>query len=258
VIDDLVAEQSDLDDIVDTRSDNEWETATPADGWSVRDTISHVAFFDEQARQSMTAPDEFRAGLDVVVTDPDGFMNAAVVRGRAMSGAEVLAWWRSARSALVDAFRALDPTARMPWYGPDMGAVSFCTARLMETWAHGQDIADALGVRRDPSARLRHIAHLGVQTYRFSFMAKGRDAPPVQVRVELTAPDGSMWTWGPDGGTDRVTGSALGFCLLVAQRRHIDDTDVTAEGSAATEWLSIAQAFAGPAGNGRRPGLPAY
>ena len=97
-----------------------------------------------------------------------------------------------------------------------------------------------------------------MQTYRFSFIANGREAPNVDVRAELMAPDGSTWTWGPAGAADRVTGSALGFCLLVTQRRHIDDTDVVAAGPVATEWLSIAQAFAGPAGGGRRPGLPAY
>jgi uncharacterized protein (TIGR03084 family) len=128
----------------------------------------------------------------------------------------------------------------------------------METWAHGQDIADALGVRRTPTARLRHVAHLGVATYRYSFSATGREEPHVAVRLELTAPDGSTWTYGPAEADNRVTGSALGFCLLVTQRRHRDETDVVAHGPVAIEWLSIAQAFAGPAGSGRAPGLPAY
>ena len=258
IIDDLVADHADLDTVVAPCSDSEWDTSTPAEGWSVRDTISHLAFFDEAATQSMAAPDDFRAGLEQVWTDPVGYINAGVVRGRAMSTPDVLAWWRSARTDLITAFRGLDPAARMPWYGPDMGAVSFCTARLMETWAHGQDVADALGVRRAPTERLRHVAHLGVQTYRYSFMAKDRPVPATQVRVELTAPDGSTWTWGHEDSTDRVTGSAVGFCLLVTQRRHIDDTDVAGVGPVATEWLSIAQAFAGPAGEGRKPGLPAY
>jgi uncharacterized protein (TIGR03084 family) len=139
-----------------------------------------------------------------------------------------------------------------------MGVVSLATARLMETWAHGQDVADALGVRRTPTARLRHVAHLGVATFRYSFTATGREAPHVPVRVELTAPDGELWTWGVADATDRVTGSALGFCLLVTQRRHRDDTDVKSVGPVATEWLSIAQSFAGPAGSGRQPGMPAY
>lgn len=258
VIADLVAEHDDLDAIVAGRTDADWDLPTPAEGWSVRDTVSHLAYFDERATESVTTPDEFRAGLGAVVADPQGFIDAGPVRGRALTPADVLVWWRSGRSDVLDAFRAAAPGLRVPWYGPDMSVASLVTARLMETWAHGQDIADALGVRRTPTARLRHVAHLGVATYRYSFSATGREEPHVAVRLELTAPDGSTWTYGPAEADNRVTGSALGFCLLVTQRRHRDETDVVAHGPVAIEWLSIAQAFAGPAGSGRAPGLPAY
>jgi hypothetical protein len=43
------------------------------------------------------------------------------------------------------------------------------------------------------------------------------------------------------------------FCLLVTQRRHLADTAVVVEGDAARQWISIAQAFAGPPGAGRSP-----
>jgi uncharacterized protein (TIGR03084 family) len=257
VTSDLAAEHGELEGILPT-SDTAWDVATPAAGWTVRDTVSHLAFFDEQATLAMQAPQDFRDGLARVFAEPESFMNAAAERGRVLEIPEVRRWWQRARAELLAAFDTLDPAARLPWYGPDMSAVSFATARLMETWAHGQDIADALGVRRTPTARLRHVAHLGVQTFTFSFVARGREAPTVPIRVDLVAPDGSAWVWGPEDAADRVTGSALGFCLLVTQRRHRDDTDVTASGSVATEWLSLAQAFAGPAGAGRAPGLPAY
>jgi uncharacterized protein (TIGR03084 family) len=123
----------------------------------------------------------------------------------------------------------------------------------METWAHTQDIADALGVIREPTGRLRHIAHLGVSTRGFSYAIRGKTPPPVPVRVELTAPDGAVWTWGPAEAIDRVTGPALDFCLLVTQRRHRDDLALAIEGPAATGWMAIAQAFAGPPGPGRSP-----
>jgi uncharacterized protein (TIGR03084 family) len=258
VIADLVAEHGDLDAIVARRTDAEWDRPTPAEGWSVRDTVSHLAYFDERATESVTTPDEFRAGLGAVVADPQAFIDAGPVHGRALTPPDVLVWWRSARSDVLDSFRAAAPGLRVPWYGPDMSVASLVTARLMETWAHGQDVADALGVRRTPTARLRHVAHLGVATYRYSFVATGREEPRVGVRVELTAPDGSRWTYGPAEADNRVTGSALGFCLLVTQRRHRDETDVVAQGPLATEWLSIAQAFAGPAGSGRAAGLPAH
>ena len=255
---DLTAEHGDVDSIVAGIDAAAWDAATPAEGWSVRDTISHLAFFDEQATLAVRAPDEFRAGLDEWMTKPDELINGGPYRGRAMNPSDVMSWWREARAANLAAFAAASPGQRVPWYGPDMSVTSLITARLMETWAHGQDIADAVGVRRVPTARLRHIAHLGVATYRFSFVATGREAPSVPVRVELVAPDGSNWTYGPADAENRVTGSALGFCLLVTQRRHLDDTDVRAVGAVASEWLSFAQAFAGPAGSGRQVGLPAY
>ena len=127
-----------------------------------------------------------------------------------------------------------------------MSAASSLTARLMETWAHTQDIADALGVTREPTARLRHVAHIGVGARAFSYAARGRPCPATPVRVELTAPDGAVWTWGPADAADRVTGPALDFCLLVTQRRHRDDLALAVDGPAARQWMAIAQAFAGP------------
>jgi len=123
--------------------------------------------------------------------------------------------------------------------------MSFGTARLMETWAHGQDIADALGVRRTPTDRLRHIAHLGVVTRGFSYTVRGREPSQAPVYVALTAPSGGEWTWGEASAADRVSGPALDFCLLVTQRRMLDELDLTVIGDAAAEWMAIAQAFAG-------------
>jgi len=133
-----------------------------------------------------------------------------------------------------------------------MSAASSVTARLMETWAHGQDVVDALGLTRRPTARLRHIAHLGVRTFGWSFVVRGLEAPGVPVRVELTGPDGEPWTWGPEDAADRVSGPAEDFCLLVVQRRHRSQTALTATGPVADRWLDVAQAFAGAPGAGRR------
>jgi uncharacterized protein (TIGR03084 family) len=132
-----------------------------------------------------------------------------------------------------------------------MSATSMATARLMETWAHGLDVADALGVRRTPTARLRPIAHIGVRTRDFAFTVHGRPVPSERFLVELLAPDGSTWSWGPADAEQRVTGSAEDFCMLVTQRRPRAELDVTAVGADAQTWLTIAQAFAGPPGAGR-------
>ena len=134
-----------------------------------------------------------------------------------------------------------------------MGAKSFLTARLMEVWAHGQDICDAVGATREPTDRLRHIAQLGVITRGWSYLVRGEQPPDGAVRVELTAPSGEVWTWGPDDAPDRVTGPAEDFCLVVTQRRHVDDTDLEIDGELATGWMGRAQAFAGGPTTGPDP-----
>ena len=172
-------------------------------------------------------------------------------RYRDRGGAQMLAWFDQARADLLNTFKNLDPRARLPWFGPPMSAASSLTARIMETWAHTQDIADALGVTREPTGRLRHVAHIGVGARAFSYAVNGKPPAPTPVRVELAGPDGDRWTWGPPDAKNRVTGPALDFCLLVTQRRHREDVTLAIEGPAAAEWMAMAQAFAGAAGAGR-------
>ena len=251
LIADLAAETAVLDALLADLSPAQWRLATPAVGWTIADQVSHLAFFDQTALLAAADPDRFRreaaelvaGGLDL----PDRV--AALHHNRA--GADLLAWFRAARRALLAGFAGIDPGTRLPWYGPDMGPASSLTARLMETWAHGQDIADTLGVQRVPTARLEHIAFLGVRTMNFAFILHGQAAPVAPIRVELTAPDGGTWAWGPADAEDRVSGDALDFCLLVTQRRHRDDLALRAVGDTATEWIRIAQAFAGAPGPGR-------
>jgi uncharacterized protein (TIGR03084 family) len=257
ICDDLEAEHADLDRLVADLDEAGWDTPTPAEGWAVRDQVSHLAYFDEAGTTAATDPERFRAEAAAMVAAmaeaPDA-ADVSVARGRASTGAELLDWWRQARTEVVRVFRSLDPKARLPWYGPDMGARSFATARLMETWAHGQDVADALGVARTPTGRLRHVAHIGIGARPFAYAINRQELPPASIRVELTAPDGETWTWGDEGATDRISGPALDFCLVVTQRRHVDDVDLVIEGDAARQWAGIAQSFAGPPGSGRRPG----
>ena len=141
----------------------------------------------------------------------------------------------------------------MPWYGPPMSATSMATARFMETWAHSLDVHEALGVEPEVTDRIRHVAHLGVRTRDFSFAAHRTPPPAEEFRVDLTAPSGDLWSWGPDDASQTVTGSAYDFCLLVTQRVNRADTSLVAVGRDADAWLSIAQCFAGPPGAGREP-----
>ncbi|HEV7679040.1 MAG TPA: TIGR03084 family metal-binding protein [Candidatus Dormibacteraeota bacterium] len=254
ILADLDAEHAALDGIVAPLSPARWDTATPAEPWTVRDQVAHLAFFDREAVRAMTDPEGFVAGLAEIVADPDGWMAATLEPARTLSTEDLLADWRAGRDALIAAATTLDPAARVPWYGPPMGMLSFLSARLMETWIHGQDVADALHAERVPTARLRHIAHIAVRARPFNYAQHGRELPPTEVRVELRAPDASTWTWGPETTPDTVTGDALDFCLVTTQRRHIADTDLRVEGDRAQEWMGIAQAFAGPPGPGRQKG----
>ena len=250
---DLAAESAVTRALVAGLDEAAWHTPTPAAGWDIADQISHLAYFDEAAVRSAVHPDEFRA--EVAAAAAEGNLDADIIaaRYRDRTGAQLLAWFDRARTDLLETFVKLDPRQRLPWFGPPMSAASSLTARLMETWAHTQDIADALGATREPTDRLRHVAHIGVGARAFSYAVRGQTPPDTQIRVELTAPDGTRWTWGPDDATNRVTGTALDFCLLVTQRRHRDDLALTTAGPAAQEWMAIAQAFAGPPGPGRPP-----
>jgi uncharacterized protein (TIGR03084 family) len=253
---DLRAEHDVLDSLVASLDSSVWETPTPSEPWTIRDQISHLAYFDDRALFAATDPDGFRAWREGAMKElmrSDGDP-ADIALGRSMHPTELLEHWRRARAQLVAALEVLDPKHRVPWFGPDMAAASKVTARLMETWAHGQDVADALGISREPTDRLKHVCHIGVRALPFAYSVRQMEVPTEPIRVEVTSPSGELWTWGPEDAANVVRGSALDFALLVTQRRHRDDTDVVAIGPVADEWLSIAQAFAGPPGPGRKAG----
>ncbi|HEY2430318.1 MAG TPA: TIGR03084 family metal-binding protein [Acidimicrobiales bacterium] len=257
VLEDLSAEHEDLDALVASLDDGGWEVPTPAPGWAVRDQIGHLAFFDARAREALTDPEGFTAMVAKLQEDPGAqaqWMEDHLIEPRSLTAGELLGWWRAERSSLLPVLAVTEATARIPWFGPPMSAASFATARLMETWAHGQDIADAVGVTRLPTSRLRHVAHLGVRTMGWSFAVRGREAPSEPVYVHLRSPDHEVWAWGPEDAENEIRGTAIDFCLVVTRRRHPADVHLEVEGPVAEEWMTIAQAFAGPPGEGRDPG----
>jgi len=245
ICDDLAAEHAALDAIVADIDEATWSTDTPADGWDVKDTIVHLIQADMAASLAVSAPEDFVTAKKEMMSGGGSLDYFATTDGK--TGADVLELWRAERTKMLDAFRSRAPKDRIPWFGPDMSTLSFATARLMETWSHGQDIADTVGVAWPSTDRLKHVCHIGVTTRRWSYMVRGMDFPGGDVRVELTAPSGELWTWGPEDAADRITGPAEDFCLVATQRRQPSSTSLVTEGPLATEWLSIAQAFAGEA-----------
>lgn len=263
VLADLVAEGEELDALVAALPDGEpapdrptWRSPTPAPGWTVAHQVSHLAWTDDVAVLAATDPSGFVERATALLGSglaPEDAVDAAAAEGAQAPAADLLARWRAGRTALADALRAVPDGTRLPWFGPPMAPASMATARLMESWAHGQDIADALGVTRTPTARLRHVARLAVRTRDFAFGVQGLRAPTEEFRVELVAPDGGTWAFGPPDAAQRVTGTALDLCLLAVRRRHRDDTALVATGPDADTWLDVVQAFAGPPGAGRPP-----
>ena len=242
---DLIAEQAALDAVVADLSDEQWDQPTPSPGWAVRDQIGHLAFFDMTAALAIRDPDGFDAHRKELMSAADGD-GLTLGAARAMAPAELLAHWRHHRDELAAAAASCAEDARIEWYGPSMGAKSFLTARLMEAWAHGQDVCDTVGAQREATDRLRHIAQLGYITRGWTYINRRLEVPAGEIRVELTSPGGATWVWGPDDADATVTGSALDFCLVTSQRRNLADTDLHIDGAIAADWLEKAQLFAGP------------
>lgn len=258
VLADLLAEQAALDPIVGALTEEDWATPTASARWSVTEQVAHLTYFDKAAAFAINSPERWgeemqrlfgaAGGGDATVDD----LTLSPVRD--LPACDRHAAWKAGRDALEAAAATLADDTRVPWYGPSMGAKSFLTARLMECWAHGQDIVDAVGATREPSERLRHIAQLGYITRGWTYANRKEEMPAGEIRLVLDAPSGAEWTWGPDEAESTVRGAAEDFCLVVTQRRHLDDVDLLLAGEAAVDWLSKAQAFAGPPTDGPAAG----
>ncbi len=251
VLTDLADESAALEAMVEPLDEAGWRTPTPAEGWDIATQIAHLAWTDEVAVAAATDKQRWDAYVTQALTDPMGYVDAQALEGGRATPGEVLARWRRARPALDQALRDYPEGQKMPWFGPPMSPASMATARYMESWAHALDVAEALGNDPVPTDRIRHVAHLGVRTRNFAFGVHSLQPPADEFRVELRSPSGDLWEWGPADAAQSVRGSAWDFCLRVTQRRHRDDLDLVAVGADADRWLDLAQAFAGPPGDGR-------
>ncbi len=250
---DLVAEQEALDRVVYPLKNELWARPTPSPRWTVAHQIGHLAYFDHAAAVAISDPAGFadmRAQLLELMGEGEEAADEWTLRPYLeMTPAGLLEAWRGCRQELAAAASTLSDDSRVEWYGPSMSGKSFLTARLMECWAHGQDVVDAVGGTRPATERLRHIAQLGFITRDWSYINRGLNPPSHPIVVRLIAPGGDEWTFGPADASESVSGLAEDFCLVVTQRRHLDDTALVT-GPAGRDWLEKAQAFAGPATDG--------
>jgi uncharacterized protein (TIGR03084 family) len=246
ICDDLEAETAALVAVVGDLTEEQWRAPTVAEGWDSHETILHLGAADWFAHLTLTDPAAFAvahgrlSGGDISLND---LVGAEV---QALSGADLWRWFLDGRAAMIDALRRLGPKDRIAWIGPEIGARSMATGRLMETWTHSHDLADTFGVGYPQTDRLRNIAHLGFVTRAFSYVNQGLAPPAEPVRVELTAPSGDVWAWGPEDATDRVTATAYEFCKVLTRRQPLAESAVEAHGPLAVEWMEIAQPWIEP------------
>ena len=242
--DDLRTEGNELKELVGSLNEADWQRATPFKSWTVNDVIAHLHTTDLVAMQALADPGGFR---DMVRSGRRAIWSGGAANNPAdlPSGPALGERWHECLATLCDQLADTDPAVRVPWFGPDMSARMFATARQMETWAHGQDIYDLLRKPRTNTDRIKNIAVIGVRTFAWTFVNRGLPVPADVPHVRLVAPSGAIWEWHEPNDANHVTGDAAEFCHVVTQGRNVADTQLGVVGETAAQWMSIAQCFAG-------------
>ncbi len=221
--------------------------------WPIERIIAHLHFWNRAALLSVN--DE--AGFVTFMHDVRSRIAAggmATIEAEGPGGQQLVSAWLEFAEELAVAVAPREASDRVKWVGPDMSIRSSITARLMETWAHGQAAFDALGEKRVNRDSIRGIAVLGVNTYGWTYAVRGMPAPDPKPFIELTAPSGAIWQFGEDEADDRIEGLAEEFCQVVTQVRNIADTNLRVTGAHAADWMARAQCFAGPPEKPPAPG----
>jgi uncharacterized protein (TIGR03084 family) len=248
VLEDFTAEQTDLYQLLVTLDEKDWGRPTPAAGWDVQDQVSHLAHTEEVARDTAAGGPRALSSEVLRYAGPEAFTEAGCDQGRQMTPLEVLDWWWTAAAHNRETLAALDASTRVPW-GLGMGWRAFVTARLMEHWAHALDIRAAVERPGQDTARLRHVAWIGVNSLPYAFSVAGIEPPAGRtLRVELAPPAGGdasePWAYGPEEATDRLTGPAGEWCRVAVQRLSpADAPNLVANGPLADLALRHARAF---------------
>ena len=237
----LYALMKDLDDAA-------FDAPTQFKGWTLNNVLEHLHMWNWAANESYVDEDNFVSWLDGVLkamAGSGGMRTYEAEWNGGKKGQELLAIWHGFYTEMAARFVEVDAKKRLKWAGPDMSARSSISARLMETWAHGQEVFDQLGVVRENTDSIRSIAVLGTNTFGWTYATRGETPPGPMPFVKLTAPSGDLWEFGEPSDDERVEGAAADFCQVVTQVRNIADADLQVKGAVATEWMSKAQCFAG-------------
>ncbi|MEL7136684.1 MAG: TIGR03084 family metal-binding protein [Pseudomonadota bacterium] len=222
--------------------------------WTINAVLQHLHFWNEMAGLQLTNEAELTRRLGDVMRHENGMRGFERAHFNEMRGRELLESWHEDVDRTADLYADADPKARLKWAGPDMSARSSITARLMETWAHGQEVYDHLGVERENADRIQNTVVLGVNTFGWTYKTRNETPPGPMPYLELKAPSGTVWTYGDESETDRITGPADEFCQVVTQTRNVADTELSVIGATAQDWMSKAQCFAGPPETPPAPG----
>ncbi len=244
--------------LIDPLADRDWEQKTQFKEWTINDVVVHLHFGNylaDLSLQDSTAFTDFMRRWMAESKHKGSHMAATHTWLDGTKNRVLLKRWQEFYREMTDRFVGADPKQRVKWVGPDMSVRSSITARLMETWAHGQAVYDLLGQVRDDADRIQNIAVLGVNTFGWTFTNRGVVVPTDPPYIRLTAPSGAIWEWNPPAQQEnRIEGKAVEFCQVVTQVRNLADTTLQVSGETATSWMAIAQCFAGPPENPPAPG----
>lgn len=240
VFDDLTAEYRQLDAMLTSLTPEQWAHASDAEGWTVSDVVLHLAQTNEVISEPSTA--EATPFLSSTGRTVDDVVADMVAAERGMPPADLLARWRKTAFAAADLLRAQPPGTRMSWVRTPLSPRTLATTRIAEHWAHAQDITVPLGIAYPDTARIRHIAWLAHRTLPYAFSVEG--FPDAPVHCDLTAPDGTHWTFGDPSAPSHITGPASDFCRVGARRLTPAQTTLTAEGPHATTALRVLRNYA--------------
>jgi uncharacterized protein (TIGR03084 family) len=231
-----------------TMEADQWDRETGFMQWTPFDVVAHLHFFDLMSAAALEGREPFAEAQKPYMADiAEGLSNKVIARKRfaALDAAALLAQWHETALALCDSLGQSEPKRRLPWFGPDMGVQMFTTARYMECWAHAQEVFDLFGVNRLHDDRIKNIATIGVKTFGWTFVNRKMEIPGEPPHVRLVAPSGEIWEWNEASQSECVRGDAVDFCQVVTQVRNVADTQLEVSGPVATQWMSIAQCFAG-------------